>query len=93
MNCFKTSYFFFGTFAELSEKLIQIISTQNNESFNRTVPTKNPKTHFYSGSESTAFRVASAVAQRNDGVRFISKVWDANGYVILDRIYLWYLRY
>ena len=53
--------------------------------------TKNPKTHFYSGSESTAFRVASAVAQRNDGVGFISKVCKCQWiirvpYVILDRI-------
>ncbi|XP_078330576.1 uncharacterized protein LOC144624578 [Crassostrea virginica] len=32
--------------------------------------------HLPNGSESTAFRVASAVAQRNDGVGFISKVYD-----------------
>ena len=64
----------FGTFAKVIEKLIQKGSTQNNESFNRTVATKNPKTHVYSGSESIAFRVASVVAQRNDGVGFISKV-------------------
>ena len=36
----------FGTFAKVSEKLIQIGGTQNNESFNRTVGTKHPKTHF-----------------------------------------------
>ena len=67
----------FRRFAKVSEKLIQIGSTQNNESFKRTVATKNPKTHFYSGSESTALRVASAVAQRNDGVSFISKVYKS----------------
>ncbi|XP_062575545.1 uncharacterized protein LOC134237472 [Saccostrea cucullata] len=60
----------------MCDKLVNIGSTQNNESFNRTVASKNPKSHFYGGSESTAFRVASAVAQRNDGAGFISKVYE-----------------
>lgn len=61
-------------FSKNSEKMINVGSTQRNESFNRTVASKNPKSHFYSSSESTSFRVAAAVAQRNTGANFIPKV-------------------
>jgi hypothetical protein len=64
----------FHTFSNNSEKLINIGSTQSNESFNKTVASRNPKSHFYSGSESTSFRVASAVAQKNTGTGFITNV-------------------
>lgn len=61
----------FESFSKNSKKLINVGS-----SFNRIVASKNPKSHFYSSSESTSFRVAAAVAQRNTGGNFLPKVYD-----------------
>jgi hypothetical protein len=41
--------------------------TQCNENINRIVASKNPKKLFYSGSESTAFRVAAVVGHKDTG--------------------------
>lgn len=49
-------------------------STQANESFNNIVASKHPKNRFYGGSESTAFRVAAAVSQKNIAHDALSKV-------------------
>lgn len=46
-------------------------STQANESFNKTVASKAPKTKFISGSASLNSRVASAVAQKNEGQSYL----------------------
>ncbi|XP_052691838.1 uncharacterized protein LOC128169818, partial [Crassostrea angulata] len=51
-------------------------STQGNESFNNIVASNNPKNRFYGGSESTAFRVAAAVSQKNIGHDALSKVYE-----------------
>lgn len=64
----------FESFSKNSEKLINVGSTQRNESFKRTVALKNAKSHFYSISEGTSFRVAAAVGQRNTGANFLPKV-------------------
>jgi hypothetical protein len=64
----------FNGFGAMADKLVKMGSTQNNESFNNTVASKNPKSHFYSGSESTSFRVAAAVAQKNIGLQTLPKV-------------------
>ena len=48
----------FKTYAEKSDRLLALGSTQSNESFNAMVSAKNPKNRFYSGSESTSHRVA-----------------------------------
>lgn len=61
-------------FPKTAKKMINVGSTQRNESFNRTVASTNPKSHFYSSSESTSFRVAAAVAQRKTGGNFLPKV-------------------
>lgn len=61
-------------FSNNAEKLCSTGSTQSNENFNKVVSAKNPKTHFYGGSESTSFRVAAAVAQKNIGHESLSKV-------------------
>ena len=57
-----------------SQKLSTMGSTQANESFNKTVASKAPKTKFYSGSASLNRRVASAVAQKNEGQSYLLKV-------------------
>ena len=60
------------------KKLVPFANLQRNESFNNTVSSKNPKTHFYRGSESNDFRVACAVAQKNIGygsVKDIGSTW------------------
>lgn len=41
-------------------KLSNLGSTQTNENFNRLVACKNPKALYYSGPESTSFRIAPA---------------------------------
>ncbi|XP_062596747.1 uncharacterized protein LOC134258225 [Saccostrea cucullata] len=62
-----------------SQKLSTMGSTQGNESFNKTVASKAPKTHFYGGSASLNRRVASAVAQKNDGQSYLLKVYKELG--------------
>lgn len=66
----------FSVFSNNAEKLCSTGSTQSNENFNKVVSAKNPKTHFYGGSESTSFRVAAAVAQKNIGHESLSKVFE-----------------
>lgn len=63
----------FESFSKNREKLINVGSTQRNECFNRTVASTNPKSHFNSSSESTSFRVAAAVAQKNTVANFLTK--------------------
>lgn len=64
----------FGKFEEQPEKLAHLSSTQANESLNKTVASKAPKTHHFSGSESLSYRVAAAVAQKNAGHTYVSRV-------------------
>ena len=54
-------------------KLTPCASSQRNESLNSTIATKNPKTHFYGGSENNDFRVACGVAQTNLAYNYIGK--------------------
>lgn len=64
----------FSVFSNNAKKLCCTRSTQSNENFNRVVSAKYPKTHFYGGSESSSFRVAAAVGQKNIGHESLSKV-------------------
>ncbi|XP_061194397.1 uncharacterized protein LOC133202576 [Saccostrea echinata] len=64
----------FGFYISQAEKLINLGSTQANESFNNTVASKTPKSTFYSGSESNDFRIAAAVAQKNLGHQYVIQV-------------------
>ena len=52
-------------------------NSQRNESINSTIATKNPKTKYYGGSESSDFRTACGVAQRNVGYSYVSRVLEA----------------
>ncbi|KAK3108332.1 hypothetical protein FSP39_005757 [Pinctada imbricata] len=61
-------------FAQNSEMLAHLGSSQSNESLNNTIASKAPKANFFSGSESNDYRVAAAVAQKNLGYQYISKV-------------------
>ena len=47
-----------------------------NESLNSVIGTKNPKTRYYSGSESSDFRVACGIAQVNIGFGYISNTLE-----------------
>ena len=58
-------------------KLSPGANSQRNESLNNTIASKNPKTHFYGGSESNDFRVACGVAQKNLGYNYVSTVLEA----------------
>ena len=58
-------------------KLSPCANSQRNESINSTIATKNPKTKYYGGSESSDFRTACGVAQRNVGYSYVSRVLEA----------------
>jgi hypothetical protein len=64
----------FSVYADKSDRLSTLGSTQSNESFNSMVSLKNPKNKFYSGSESTSTRVAAAVCQKNLGEHYLLEV-------------------
>ncbi|XP_077277842.1 uncharacterized protein LOC143906004 [Temnothorax americanus] len=64
----------FMKYANNASKLAPCGSSQANESFNRIVCSKHPKSQFYGASESMAFRVAAAVCQKNLGTQYISQV-------------------
>ena len=64
----------FIKYTDQSDRLSHLSSTQINESFNKTVASKAPKTHFFSGSASLNHRVAAGVAQKNIGYKYVSKV-------------------
>ena len=64
----------FSKYLPIAEKLADLQSTQANESMNQMIARKAPKSHHYSGSESLNFRVSSAVAQKNEGFAYVTKV-------------------
>lgn len=64
----------FTGLAAQSSKLASLESTQVNESFNSMVAAKAPKRLFFAGSESLDFRIASAVAQKNEGHQYVPQV-------------------
>ena len=64
----------FGKFIRQAPKLANLGSTQSNESFNKTVASKAPKSHHYSGSASLSYRVAASVSQKNIGQKYILEV-------------------
>ena len=62
---------FFSKLGENAEKFISGFSSQPNESLNSVMAKKSPKTHCYSLSESSDFRFASAVCQKNLGEPYL----------------------
>lgn len=64
----------FTSYANQSEKLSLLESTQHNENFNHVLSRKNPQNNFYSGSESTSVRVAAAVCEKNIGAPYVLQV-------------------
>ena len=60
-------------------KLAPCLNSQRNESLNGTIGSKNPKIRYYGGSESSDFRIACGVAQRNEGHQYISKTLESLG--------------
>lgn len=57
-----------------ANKLVNMDSSNKNESINHMIATKAPKVNHYGDSESLDFRVASAVCQKNEGHGYISQV-------------------
>lgn len=62
------------SYIQHAEKLASLGSTQANESFNKTVGSKAPKSHHFSGSASLNYRVAGSVLQKNIGYTYVSLV-------------------
>ena len=67
-------YELFSSYKKHCNKLSNLGSTQGNESFNKIVASKAPKSHHYSGSASLNYRVAAGVAQKNSGQKYITTV-------------------
>ena len=63
--------------AQNADKFAPCASTSENESFNNIVCSKAPKSRHYSSSGSLSTRVEAAVAQKNLGLSYISKVHEA----------------
>ena len=57
-------------------KLAPCENSQRNESLNSVIGTKNPKTRYYGGSESSDFRVACGIAQVNIGYSYITETLE-----------------
>ena len=55
-------------------KLSHMESTNANENMNQVISRKAPKASHFSGSESLDYRVAAAVAQKNEGHAYILQV-------------------
>jgi hypothetical protein len=61
----------------VAEKLAPLTNSQQNESLNCIIGSKNPKIWFYGGSESNDFCVACGVAQTNLSYGYINKTLQA----------------
>ncbi|XP_069140835.1 uncharacterized protein [Argopecten irradians] len=61
-------------YADRSEHLTELGSTQQNENFNQIVATKAPKSRHYGGSTSLMNRVAASVLQKNEGHSYLKKI-------------------
>ena len=74
----------FASYRRKSGKLASLGSSQGNEAFNKLVSSKAPKTLHLSGSANLNYRVASSVAQQNQGHKYLMKVrCMENHFVIL----------
>ena len=60
-------------------KLAPCLNSQRNESLNRTIGSKNLKIRYYGGSESSDYRIACGVAQKNEGHQYISNTLESFG--------------
>lgn len=67
-------YEVFSKFAGNAGKLSNLGSSNGNENLNQMIAKKAPKSQHYSGSDSLSFRVAAAIAQKNEGHGFIVEV-------------------
>ena len=56
------------------QKLVDVDSSNGNENMNQMVARKAPKAQHYSASESLSYRVSAAVAQKNEGHKYILQV-------------------
>ncbi|CAC5359761.1 unnamed protein product [Mytilus coruscus] len=61
------------SYIERADRLLNLGSTQSNESFNNSVASFAPKNRFYGGTKSLKARVSSAVMQKNEGYGWLSK--------------------
>jgi DNA polymerase III epsilon subunit-like protein len=59
-----------------ASKLSPLANSQNNESANNIIASKAPKSRYYGGSESSDFRVAAAICQKNIGRAYIPTVLE-----------------
>ena len=69
----------FENFADRSEELAPSESTQANEAINSIVGSKAPNIRHYGDSESSDFRCAAAVCEKNEGHSYIQTVQQKLG--------------
>ena len=65
----------------MKEMLSTLGSTQQNESFNRQMASKAPKSSHYSSSSSLKNRIAGSVFQKNEGHSYFKDVSVQNQYL------------
>ncbi|CAC5375466.1 unnamed protein product [Mytilus coruscus] len=61
------------SYIEIADRLLNLGSTQSNESFNNSAASFASKNRFNGGTKSLKARVSSAVMQKNEGYGFLSK--------------------
>ncbi|KAK3100622.1 hypothetical protein FSP39_022733 [Pinctada imbricata] len=64
----------FHKFSRNAESLSDLGTSNPNENLNNMISKKAPKSQHYSGSESLAYRVSAAVAQKNTGHKYLIEV-------------------
>ncbi|XP_062585112.1 uncharacterized protein LOC134246768 [Saccostrea cucullata] len=62
------------SYIDRADRLMNLGSTQANESFNNSVASFAPKNRFYGGTKSLKARISSAVMLKNEGSGWLSKV-------------------
>ena len=64
----------FSKYKSHCKKIARLGSTQSNESLNNLIASKAPKEIHFSGSANLNYRVSAAIAQKNIGHNYVSKV-------------------
>ena len=64
----------FDHFKKHADKLAKLGSTQANESLNKSIASKAPKTHHFSGTANLSHRLSAAIAEKNIGPNYVTAV-------------------
>ena len=74
-DLFKDMTALFSMYANNASKLCRLGSSQANESMNKIISTKAPKSKHFGGSESIFYRVSAGVLQKNEKRSYLEQVY------------------